>query len=144
MPVHCRWDKRSESLRAYCVRNTIVALTFIAISCFRSHCSFLAVESRWCHASRYRLEEQPVDLEIVRVDQLSFLSRLDPEDGRVLVSVFPHIIKYQLRLARSTKPLAARIPVVDRVLSPIVWLFFDLSVQVGMDPNCLWLNLRGN
>jgi hypothetical protein len=27
-PVHCQWDKRSESLRAYCVRNTFVALTF--------------------------------------------------------------------------------------------------------------------
>jgi hypothetical protein len=63
-----------------------------------------------------------------------FLSRLDPEDGRVLVSVFPHIIKYQL--------FSREDPVVDRVLSLIVWLFFDLSVQVGMDPNCLWLNSR--
>jgi hypothetical protein len=81
-----------------------------------SHCSFLAVESRWCHASRYLLEEQPVDLKIVRVDRLS--------------SVPPRPRRWsRIGLAHNQVPAAPRSihqsfsredPVVDRVLSPTV------------------------
>jgi hypothetical protein len=71
-----------------------------------------------------------VDLRIVPLDRL-FLSRLDPEDGGVVFSVLPHIIEYQLRLARSTRTLACEDAGIDRILNPIVWLFFDLPVQVG-------------
>jgi hypothetical protein len=71
-----------------------------------------------------------VDLRIVPLDQL-FLSRLDPEDGGVVFSVLPHIIEYQLRLARSTRTLACEDAGIDRILNPIVWVFFDLPVQVG-------------
>jgi hypothetical protein len=47
------------------VRNTFVALTFTRY--LQLHEPLL-----WSHASRYRLEEQPVDLKIVRIDRLSF------------------------------------------------------------------------
>jgi hypothetical protein len=40
--------------------------------------------------------------------------------GRVVFSVLPRIIKYQLRLARSTKTLDREDAGVDRVVSPIV------------------------
>jgi len=60
-----------------------------------------------------------VDLRIVLLDRL-FLSRLDLEDGGVVFSVLPHIIEYQLRLARSTKTLEYEDAGVNRALHTIV------------------------
>ena len=60
-----------------------------------------------------------MNLKIVPLDLLS-LSGLHPEDIRVIVLIHPHIVEYQLRLARSTKTVDDENAAIGRILSLIV------------------------